>query len=153
MAALFGAIDRGLPLPLGSVKNRRSFVYVGNVVGAVTSLLMVSSIGSDVFYVSDGEDLSTPALVRHIARALDRPARLIPVPPALLRAIGATGGLLSRIAGVHVSSESVTAVLGSLFVDTSSLREMTGFNPKFSVEKGMSLTATWFRAKRAEATR
>lgn len=153
MAALFGAVDRGLPLPLRSVKNRRSFAYVGNVVAAIRLLLRAPATGSDVFYVSDGEDLSTPGLVRHIARALDRPARLIPVPPVLLRAMGETGGLLSRIAGLHLSSESVTAVLGSLFVDTSSLREMTGYDPPFSVEKGMSLTAAWLRAKRAGARR
>ena len=153
MAALFRAVDRGFPLPLASVKNRRSFAYVGNVVGAVEALLSDGVEDSEVFYVSDGEDLSTPGLVRHVAHALNRPVRLIAVPPRLLRATGKTGGLLSRIAGLHFSTESVTAVLGSLFVDTSSLREMTGYTPPFTVEKGMSLTAAWFRAKSTGARR
>ena len=100
-------------------------------------------------YVSDETDLSTPDLVRHIARSLGRPPRLLPVPAGLLSAGAAAGGLLSRIAGLHFSSESVTAVLGSLFVDTSSLREMTGFKPPFSVEQGMSLTAAWFNHHRS----
>lgn len=149
MAALFRAVERGIPLPLASVRNRRSFAYVGNAVGAIESLLAAPLPGSDVFYVSDEEDLSTPDLVRRVARSLGRPARLLPVPPGLLRAGGSTWGLLSRIAGLHFSSESVTAVLGSLFVDTSSLREMTGFKPPFSVDKGMSLTAASFRAGRS----
>jgi nucleoside-diphosphate-sugar epimerase len=147
MAALFGAVQRGLPLPLASVKNRRSFAYVGNVVAAVRSLLDSPRAETEAYYVSDGEDLSTPELVRRIAAALGRPARLFPVPTFLLRTMGQTGGLLSRIAGLHFSTDSVTAVLGSLFVDTSSLREMTGYQPPFPVDTGMSLTAEWYRSR------
>ncbi len=148
MAALFGAVDRGIPLPLASVTNRRSFVYVGNVVAAVLALLERRAQDSPVGYVSDEKDLSTPDLVREIARVLGRSPRLFPMPPGILMGLGKTGGLLSRIAGLHFSTGSVTAVLGSLFVDTSSLREMTGSNPPFSAEQGMSLTAAWFRANR-----
>ena len=148
MAALFGAVDRGIPLPLGSVYNRRSFAYIGNVSGAVHALLQRPRTGAPVGYVSDEHDLSTPALVREIAIALGRPPRLFPMPSGLLRAAGATGGLLSRIAGLHFSSESITAVLGSLFVDTSSLREMTGVSPHFSLGQGMSLTAAAYRRAR-----
>lgn len=149
MAALFGAVDRGFPLPLASVKNRRSFAYVGNVAAAIRQLLDGGEAGGRIAYVSDEHDLSTPGLVREIARSLGRPARLVPFPPAGLAAMGSVGGLLSRIAGLHFSTESVTAVLGSLFVDTSSLREMTGFKPPYSVAQGMSLTAAAFRPARA----
>ncbi|MGK2962852.1 MAG: NAD-dependent epimerase/dehydratase family protein [Gemmatimonadaceae bacterium] len=149
MAALFSAVSRGIPLPLASVNNRRSFAYVGNVSAAIQSLIESQATGSQVLYTSDDHDLSTPGLVKEIALALDRSPRLLPMPLAMLRAVGATGGLLSRIAGLHFSSESVTAVLGSLFVDTSSLREMTGFKPPYSVAQGMSLTAAWFRSTRS----
>ena len=149
MASLFGAVDRRIPLPLASINNRRSFAYVGNVAAAIQSLIEPGETGSKIVYTSDEHDLSTPGLVKEIARALGRPPRLFPMPPALLRGAGETGGLLSRIAGLHFSSESVTAVLGSLFVDTSSLREMTGFKPPFTVPQGMSLTAAWFRSIRS----
>ena len=149
MAALFGAVDRGIPLPLASVNNRRSFAYVGNVVAAIDSLLDAPPGPENVAYVSDEHDLSTPDLIRHIATALGKPARLISFPAGILRGAGAAGGLLSRIVGLHFSSESVTAVLGSLFVDTSSLREMTGFNPPFPIGQGMSLTAAGYRPARA----
>ena len=149
MAALFSAVDRGIPLPLASVKNRRSFAYVGNVTAAIMSLIEPAGTGSQIFYTSDEHDLSTPGLIKEIARALGRPLRLFPMPPAMLRGAGEAGGLLSRIAGLHFSSESVTAVLGSLFVDTSSLREMTGFKPPYSVPQGMSLTAAWFHSSRS----
>ena len=149
MAALFAAVDRGIPLPLASVKNRRSFAYVGNVVAAIHALLDAAPGPENVAYVSDEHDLSTPDLVRHIGTALGKRARLVPFPSPMLKGVGAAGGLLSRIVGLHFSSESVTAVLGSLFVDTSSLREMTGFNPPFPIGQGMSLTAAGFRQARA----
>lgn len=147
MAFFFGAIDKGMPLPLASVRNRRSFAYVANAVEAIEALVSSSPGVEDTFYVSDEHDLSTPQLVRHIARALGRPARLIPAPAGILRGMGIAGGLLSRIARLHFSTESVSALLGSLFVDTSSLRRMTGFRPPVSVENGMSATAEWFRAR------
>jgi nucleoside-diphosphate-sugar epimerase len=149
MAALFGAVDRGFPLPLASVRNRRSFAYVGNVGAAVASLLDETRGPANVAYVSDEHDLSTPDLVRQIGTALGRKPRLFAFPPAMLAGAGAAGGLLSRIAGLHFSTESVTAVLGSLFVDTSSLREMTGFKPPFSLGQGMSLTAAGYRSAKA----
>jgi nucleoside-diphosphate-sugar epimerase len=148
MAALFAAVDRGLPLPLASVKNRRSFAYVGNVVNGIRALLDSERAQTDPYYVSDGEDLSTPALVRRIAAALGKPPRLVGMPVSLLRAAGSTGGLLSRIAGLHFSTDSVTAVVGSLFVDNSSLRAMTGYKPTFSVDTGMALTAEWYRSRK-----
>jgi nucleoside-diphosphate-sugar epimerase len=146
MAALFKAVDRGLPLPLASVSNRRSFAYVGNVVGALKALVDAPIDGSRVAYVSDESDLSTPGLIREIGVALGRKPRLVPMPVGLLSGAGRIGGLLSRIAGLHFSNESVIAVLGSLFVDTSSLREMTGFIPPYSVGQGLSLTAASLRS-------
>ena len=146
MAALFSAVDRGFPLPLASVENRRSFAYVGNVVAALKALVDAPADGSHVAYVSDERDMSTPALIREIGVALGRTPRLLPMPVGLLSAAGRAGGLLSRFAGLHFSSESVIAVLGSLFVDTSSLREMTGFTPPYSVGQGLSLTAASIRS-------
>jgi len=146
MAALFKAVDRGLPLPLASVANRRSFAYVGNVVGAFKALVDSPVEGSPVAYVSDERDMSTPTLIREIGVALGKRPRLLPMPAGILAGVGRVGGLLSGFAGLHFSNESVIAVLGSLFVDTSSLREMTGFIPPYSVGQGLSLTAASLRA-------
>lgn len=150
MELLFKAIAAGVPLPLAAIRNRRSFAYVGNAVGAIRALLDSPGAAQETFYVSDGRDLSTPELVRAIAHALDRPARLIAVPSTLLRGAGVAGGLLSRIAGLHLSTETITAVLGSLFVDISALHKTTGFHPPVTVENGMSLTAAWFHARKRE---
>lgn len=147
MLRLFGAVDRGIPLPLGRVKNRRSFAHVANVTAAVESALTAPAAAHQTFYVSDGRDLSTPELMRIIADSLQRDARLVPVPTFLMRGAGRAGDLLSRIAPVHLTSDSIAALLGSLFVDISDLREMTGFRAPMTVEEGMAQTAGWYRRR------
>lgn len=147
MELLFRAIDKGIPLPLGAVRNRRSFAFVDNAVSAIEGLLETAPAAHGTFYVSDERDLSTPELVRQIAGALGRPARLVPVPAALLRGVRGAGGLLSRFLPLNVKGDSLTAVLGSLFVDTSRLRETIGYTPPISVERGMVRTAEWYRTR------
>ncbi|MDO8502310.1 MAG: NAD-dependent epimerase/dehydratase family protein [Gemmatimonadaceae bacterium] len=147
MGLLFRVVDRGLPLPLRSVRNRRSFAYVDNAVAAIRGLMTSPAAAGETVYVSDEQDVSTPELIRHIARALGRPARLFPFPRAMLRAVAGSGGLLSRFPPFHLTGDSLTAVLGSLFVDTSRLRETTGYKPPISLERGMLLTAEWFRSR------
>lgn len=146
LARLFWAVDKGFPLPFGLVKNRRSFAYVENVVAAIQAVLASPAAAHQTFYVSDGEDLSTPELIKIIGVALGKKPRMLPVPLAAFAVAEKLGGLLSRIAPFHLTGDSLSAILGSLFVDSSHLRETTGFDAPFSVEKGMFLTAQWYKA-------
>jgi nucleoside-diphosphate-sugar epimerase len=147
MITLFKVIEKGIPLPLGSVRNRRSFAFVGNAVGAIEALITSEAAAHETVYVSDEEDVSTPELVRHIAKALGKSPRLIPVPAGLINGMAGAGGLLSRFRPFHLKGDSLAAVLGSLFVDTSRLRETTGFVPPTTLERGMLRTAEWFKAR------
>jgi nucleoside-diphosphate-sugar epimerase len=143
MLRLFQLVDRGVPLPLGAVANRRSLLYAGNAAAAVLALLERSA-GCETYFVSDGPALSTPQLVREIAAALGRPARLLPVPPALFRAAGRVG---DRVPGVPVTTAAVSRLLGSLEVDDTRLRR-AGYHPPFTVQDGLRETARWYRARR-----
>lgn len=135
MYALFRIVDRGLPLPLASVENRRSLIYVGNFADAIIKVVERPRVSGETFLVSDGQDLSTPELIRATARALGRPARLFPVPPRLLRLIG-------RVAG---KSEEVNRLASSLTVDISKIGRLLGWRPPFAVDEGLAKTAQWFR--------
>ena len=146
MLRLFRLVDRGVPLPLGGVRNRRSMIYVGNLVEAMRSALRASAAAGEVFLVSDGADLSTPGLIRGIAAALGRPARLLPIPPSLFRLAGRAGDVVARIAPFPLTSAAVERLLGSLAVDSTRLRTACGFVPPFSVEAGLRSTAVWYRA-------
>jgi len=151
MGMLFKAVQKGIPLPFGSIQNRRSFAYVGNAVEAVERLIVSPAAAAATVYVSDEKDLSTPQLVKHIAQAMGRAPRLVPVPMLALRLGVKTKGLLSRITPFHLKGDSLAAVVGSLFVDTSRLRETTGYTPLFTVERGMATTAEWYKS-RSQAT-
>ena len=133
---LMSIVARGMPLPLASVENRRSLVYVGNLVSAIVAAIDAQQAGG-TYLVSDGEDLSTPGLVRAIARALEVDARLLPCPPVLLRAAAALTG----------RSAEVARLTGSLVVDNSRIRRELGWRPPYSLEEGLAGTTRWFRAQ------
>jgi nucleoside-diphosphate-sugar epimerase len=147
---LFRAIDRGLPLPLGGIRNRRSFLYVGNLTAALLGTL-ASENGNDTFFVSDCQDLSTTELATAVGRALGRPARLARVPMPLLKAAGRIGDQLGRVAPFPLNSPAVARLIGSLAVDCSKLSRLTGYLPPFSMEEGLRLTAEWYQAVAARA--
>src|SRR3989442_7588696 len=88
-------VSSGLPIPLGSIANRRSLLYVGNLVAALLVVLAgpAPAAGSAATYlVADREVVSTPELVRHIAHALGRTPRLVPFPVWLVPLLRRVGG-------------------------------------------------------------
>ncbi|MCL5801030.1 MAG: SDR family oxidoreductase [Gammaproteobacteria bacterium] len=127
---------RGVPLPLEKVNNRRSLIYVGNLVDAIIACIEHPAAAGKTFLVSDNEDVSTPELVRRMARALGRPARLFRFPPALLRA-GA------RLTG---KQEEADRLLGSLVVDSSKIRRELGWMPPYTMEQGLAEAVRWFKS-------
>jgi nucleoside-diphosphate-sugar epimerase len=141
---LFDAVARGTPMPLGAVRNRRSFLFTGNLVAAMLATFE-SEAGSDTFFVSDGEDLSTAELALRIGRALGRPARLVPVPAFALRAAGRAGDVLARVVPWPLTSGTVDRLVGSLSVDSSKLTRATGYRPPYGVDEALRVTAEWYR--------
>lgn len=107
-ASVVRAVQRGWPLPLGAIHNRRSLVAVGNLAHLVETCLDHPAAANQTFLVSDGDDLSTTALLRGVGQALGRPARLIPMPAALLtgtaRLLGRTAWRSSSAAGCSWTS-------------------------------------------------
>jgi nucleoside-diphosphate-sugar epimerase len=129
-ARLVRLIEAGRPLPLRSVANRRSLLFVGNLAGAVEAALNCTVAPAAPLALCDGEDLSAAELARRIGRACGRPARLLPAPPALLR-LG--GRLLGRGAAVE-------ALTGSLTVSNAEIRDALGWVPRYSVDEGLAAT-------------
>lgn len=141
---LFELVDRGLPLPLGAVRNRRSLLYVGNFVAALGAALEHEA-GDDLFLVSDGPAVATPDLIRRIARALGRPARLIPVPVPALRAVARAGDVIARAAPFPLTSSTLDRLIGSLAVNPIKLHTALDYRPPYGMDEALALTADWFR--------
>jgi UDP-glucose 4-epimerase len=131
---LLGWAHRALPLPLASIDNARSLVSVGNLCDLIHTVLRHAGPVDQVLMVSDGEDVSTPVLIRKIAAALHRPTRLIPVPLSLLRAA-------SRLAGAN---EQLTRLCSSLQADIQDTRSHLNWSPPLTLEMGLARTADWY---------
>jgi len=127
-------VIRGIPLPLASVTNRRSLVFVANLASALRCCLEHPLAAGRTFLVSDREDVSTRELIHRIARAARRPARLVPAPPGLLHAAGIALGV----------STDVTRLTGTLQVDSTSLETCLGWRPPHALDDGLRATVDWF---------
>lgn len=129
-AKMMKVLGRGIPLPLASVRNLRSLVYVGNLVDALILCATHPAAAGQTYLVSDGEDVSTPELLRQLGEAMGSPVRLIPCPPIFLR----LGG---RLIGKFDQIERLT---GSLRVDCDKIRRELGWQPPFTLRDGLWLT-------------
>ncbi|MDX9687533.1 UDP-glucose 4-epimerase family protein [Halopseudomonas formosensis] len=125
-------VNRGIPLPLGAIHNKRSLVSLDNLVDLIVTCIDHPRAANQTFLVSDGEDLSTSEMLRKMAAALGRPARLLPVPATVLE--GAAGLLGKR--GV------AQRLCGSLQVDIGHTRETLGWSPPVSVDQGFRAAAS-----------
>ncbi len=140
MERLIKLVNLGLPLPLGLVKNRRSFVYVGNLVDAISLSLVHPQGKNQVFNISDGEDISTPALISKIAQNLDKPCNLLPVTPSLLKIAGYMGDLAQKATkkNLPVNTAIVERLLGSLIVDSSKIQTSLNWQPPYTLDQGLA---------------
>ena len=130
-ARLVHAVARGWPLPLASVRNRRSFVGVGNLCDMILACCSHPGAANETFVIADGDDLSTPDMVRCIAAGLRRPARLWPMPVALLEAGAALAGK-TRLA---------ESLCESLQVDASKARRLLDWKPSCDSHEGITRAA------------
>jgi nucleoside-diphosphate-sugar epimerase len=129
-------VERGLPLPFGAIHNRRSMVYVGNLVDVMGQAVTAAAAAGQTLMVSDGDDLSTPRLAMELGRALSRPVKLLPVPVALLKLGGALTGLRAEIG----------RLVDSLAVDIAETRARLAWTPAVSTREGIARTVDWYRS-------
>ena len=127
---LLRTVERGWPLPLGAIHNRRSLLYLGNFVDAIRLCVEHPAAAGQTFLLDDGEAVSTPELIRALGRAMGRPARLLAVPVGMLELAGT---LLGKRA-------AVARLTGSLWIDGSAIRSRLGWVPPYTMLQGLDAT-------------
>ncbi|HKA44161.1 MAG TPA: SDR family oxidoreductase [Burkholderiales bacterium] len=132
---LLSMVARRLPLPFAALENRRSLIYVDNLAAAAIASLAAPYARWRTYLVSDGEDISTPGLVRALALALDARPRLFACPPSVLRTVATLAG----------KAEEFERLAGSLQVDTSRIANELGWRPHCTLAEGLAETARWYR--------
>ncbi len=126
-ASMVRWLQSGLPLPLGAINNQRSLVALGNLTDLIMTCLDHPAAKNRTFLVSDGQDVSTTELLRLMAHAMHRPARLLPVPQSMLL-------LTLRLIGLSGFAQRLCA---SLQVDIASTRQLLDWTPPLTLEQGL----------------
>ncbi len=134
-AQMLAVIAKRFPLPLASIYNRRSLIYVENLADALIACATHPVAAGQTYLVCDGEDISTPDLLRQLGDAMGCPARILPFPPSWLRILGKLSG----------KSDQVERLLGSLRVDSGKIRRDLNWVPPYTLQQGLQATAELHR--------
>jgi nucleoside-diphosphate-sugar epimerase len=138
--AMMNWLQRGVPLPLGgATKNRRSFIFLDNLIDVIITCINHPAAANQTFLVSDDEDLSTAELLERITSALGQPPKLIALPTILIT-LGAK--LVGR-------ADIAMRLCGSLQVDITKTKDLLGWSPPVSVDAGLRQTAAYFLRKQS----
>jgi nucleoside-diphosphate-sugar epimerase len=125
---LIKLIKKGIPLPLANLNNLRSFIFIGNLVDAITTCVNHRLAAGETFLVSDGMNISTTQLLRAMASASRKRVILFPVPLVLLKVCLTAIGM----------GKEFDRLTGSLCVDTSKIKNMLAWKPPFTVYEGLA---------------
>jgi nucleoside-diphosphate-sugar epimerase len=134
LRAMLRLVTSGVPLPFAGIDNRRSLIFIDNLVDLVATACLHPAAASGVLLARDAVDLSTPRLIRALAAGLGRPARLFRAPTAALVALGKT----------PVLGPAISRLTLSLQVDDHETRRLLGWSPVVGAEAGLAATASAF---------
>jgi nucleoside-diphosphate-sugar epimerase len=135
---LIRLVERGIPLPLKSVANLRSLIFVKNLADAILLSARHPRAAGQTFLLSDGEDISTPELIRRMGIAMELPAKMFRCPLSLLT----FGARIVR------KSPELQRLSSSLSVDSSKFRSETAWVPPFTLSEGLEETIAWYLANK-----
>lgn len=124
-------VKKQIPLPLASIHNQRSFVFVKNLSDFILHCVQNPLAYNQTFLISDGKDLSTTELLHEAAKALEVPARLFPVPAWLIL-------LMAKMVGKRNIADRLCQ---SLCIDSHKAREQMKWSPPYTIQQGLRESA------------
>lgn len=134
--SLIKLASTGLPLPFKGINNRRSFIYLGNLVDAIITCIVHPLAAGETFLVSDVHDISTPDLIKIIAFAMNKKPLMFFLHPFILKA-------LCKVVG---RGEEIEKLTGTLLIDSSKIRNLLGWKPPFTIEEGIKKTLESYKS-------
>lgn len=134
---LLSLAKRRLPLPFGIIENKRSMVYIGNLVDFICKCVEHPKAANQTFLISDGKDLSIASLLSKMRKSNNCRPLLFPVPKVVFEVAGKLTG----------KSDVIARLVGSLRVNSSKANELLDWEPPFSVDEGLRSSVKWFNEK------
>lgn len=132
---LLKLINMGVPLPFASINNKRSLIFVGNLVSFIKCCVEHPKAANQKFLVSDGEDLSTPELISRLTRYFGKQPKLLPFPPIFLQ-------IILFLLGRQAEAQSF---FGSLTIDPQIAFKSLSWNPPFTIDEGLAETVKAYK--------
>lgn len=133
-ANLMRAIQKGIPLPLGSIHNKRSLIYVDNLADFVLMVAHHPLSANQIFLVSDMNDVSTSKLVVTLKKALKSHCMILPIPQFIMT------GMLTILG----KKEVALRLFSSLQIDSNKLEKQLGWVPPYTFQDGIQKTAEFY---------
>ena len=133
--SMLSIVNKGLPLPLGAIHNKRSLIALDNLIDFIICCINHPAAANETFLVSDGEDVSTPELLKQVAKALNKKLFLIPVPTALLKGFASVVG----------KKAFAQRLCESLQVDISKSYTLLSWTPAFKLDEALLKTAIYHK--------
>ena len=130
-ASMMKWVNKGIPLPFGTIDNKRSLVALDNLVNFIIHCIDHPKAANEIFLISDGEDVSTTELLRKVANAFGKKALLLPVPVSLMR-------FAAKLIG---KADVANRLFGSLRVDSSKARDLLDWKPVVTMDEQLKKTA------------
>lgn len=131
---LLSTVHLGIPLPFSLLANKRSFIYLQNLVTALSACAVDPRAAGATFHVCDDASLSLARLVNELAHAMGHRARIFPCPRWLLVVLGKVTG----------KQQQIGSLVNNLEVDSAHIRALLGWSPPVSFEQGIQKTVDWF---------
>ena len=138
--SLLKLAKRNYPLPLNSINNKRSLIFVDNLTDAITKAVDHPKAANKIFFLSDEENLSTTELINKISRAFGTKARIFNIPQKYLI-------LLGKITG---NTETIKRLTQTLTVDSTRIKSDLNWSPPFQSDVGIKKTVNWYNRSLSE---
>lgn len=132
--ALMKLSSVAIPLPFGCINNKRSMIYIGNLVDFIYRCIDHPGAANQTFLVSDGEDVSLRTLIGLMRKYMGRPTWFFPVPILLFKLVGVLAGRKTMI----------DRLTGNLQIDSSKAGKLLSWTPPYTVEQGIAATIADF---------
>ncbi len=127
-------INMGLPMPFGSIKNKRSIIYLGNLVDFIRTCIKLKDFENQIYLPTDQKALSTPELIKKVGNSLNKKPLLIRVPKVFIFIVSS---LIFR-------RKMISKLINSLNIDSTQSNKYLNWKPPYTTDEGLKQTAKWF---------
>ncbi|WP_332456882.1 NAD-dependent epimerase/dehydratase family protein [Petrimonas sp.] len=141
---LYSVVSKGIPWPLGSYENLRSYCSIDNISYVVEQLIVQKDIESGIYHVGDDEPISTNELIKLISESVGKREHIWRLPKGFMNAAALVGGTLK----LPLSKERLRKLTENYVVSNAKIKQALGIDKMpVSAKEGMRKTLDSFRKR------